>query len=92
MPSVALARTREALHIGWDKNDPKYAQVILHMLKIGATQTCCDSICSGINDIPGAHAVIRTGSDYRPFFEGPMPSGRTSLSRGAVRGRDPATL
>ena len=51
MPSVALARTREALHIGWDKNDPKYAQVILHMLKIGATQTCCDSICSGINDI-----------------------------------------
>jgi hypothetical protein len=22
-----------------------------------------------------AHAVIRTGSDYRPFFEGPMPSG-----------------
>ena len=33
--SVALARTREALHIGWDKNDPKDAQVILHMLKIG---------------------------------------------------------
>jgi hypothetical protein len=28
-----------------------------------------------------AHAVIRTGSDYRPFFEGAMPSGRTSLSR-----------
>ena len=28
-----------------------------------------------------AHAVIKTGSDYRPFFEGPMPSGRTSLSR-----------
>jgi hypothetical protein len=27
------------------------------------------------------HAVIKTGSDYRPFFEGPMPSGRTSLSR-----------
>jgi transposase len=37
--SVALARTREALHNGWDKNDPKDAQVILHMLKIGATQT-----------------------------------------------------
>ena len=28
-----------------------------------------------------AHAVIKSGSDYRPFFEGPVPSGRTSLSR-----------
>jgi transposase len=27
------------------------------------------------------HAVIKTGSDYRPFFEGSMPSGRTSLSK-----------
>lgn len=27
------------------------------------------------------HAVIKTGSDYRPFFEGPIPSGRTSLSK-----------
>ncbi len=26
--SVALARTREALHNSWDKNDPKDAQVI----------------------------------------------------------------
>jgi hypothetical protein len=34
--SVALARTREALHNSWDKNDPKDAQVILHMLQIGA--------------------------------------------------------
>jgi transposase len=49
--SVALARTREALHNGWDKNDPKDAQVIMHMIKIGATQTYSDSICSGINDI-----------------------------------------
>jgi len=31
--SVALARTREALHNGWDKNDPKDAQVILNMLE-----------------------------------------------------------
>ncbi len=36
--SVALARTREALHNSWDKNDPKDAQVILHRLRIGATQ------------------------------------------------------
>lgn len=49
--SVALARTREALHNGWDKNDPKDAQVILHMLKIGATQTYLDPIRAGINDI-----------------------------------------
>ncbi len=49
--SVALARTREALHNGWDKNDPKDAQVILHMLKIGATQTYADPLVSGINDI-----------------------------------------
>ncbi|EIZ78179.1 Transposase [Novosphingobium sp. Rr 2-17] len=32
--SVALARTREALHNGWDKNDSKDAQVILHMLRM----------------------------------------------------------
>jgi transposase len=49
--SVALARTREALHNGWDKNDPKDAQVILHMLRIGATQAYCDPLRSGINDI-----------------------------------------
>ncbi len=49
--SVALARTREALHNGWDKNDPKDAQVILHMLRIGATQTYADPLVTGINDI-----------------------------------------
>ena len=35
--SVSLARTREALHNSWDKNDPKGAQVILHMMEIGNT-------------------------------------------------------
>ena len=49
--SVALARTREALHNGWDKNDPKDAQVILHMLRIGATQTYLDPLRAGIHDI-----------------------------------------
>lgn len=34
--SVALARTREALHNSWDKNDPKDTQVILHLLRIDA--------------------------------------------------------
>jgi transposase len=32
--SMALARTREALHNGWDKNDPKDAQVILLILSL----------------------------------------------------------
>lgn len=36
--SLALARTREARHNGWDKNDPKDAQVMLHMLEMGTTQ------------------------------------------------------
>ena len=49
--SMALARTREALHNGWDKNDPKDAQVILHMLRIGATQRYYDPLVAGINDV-----------------------------------------
>jgi transposase len=40
--SVAFARTREALHNGWHKNDSKDAQVILHMLRIRATQRYVD--------------------------------------------------
>ena len=49
--SVALARTREALHNGWDKNDSKDAQVILHMLRIGVTQRYVDPLSAGINDL-----------------------------------------
>ena len=49
--SVALARTREALHNGWDKNDPKDAQVILHMLAIGAEQFYHDPLLQGTNDV-----------------------------------------
>ena len=49
--SVALARTREALHNGWDKNDPKHAQVIQHMLRIGATQRYVDPLAAGISDL-----------------------------------------
>lgn len=62
--SLALARTREALHNSWDKNDPKDAQVILHMLRIQ----------------DGARRVVKGGSDYRPFVEGRVPGGRTSVS------------
>jgi transposase len=49
--SLALARTREALHNGWDKNDPKDAQVILHMLRIGASQRYLDPLQAGLNDL-----------------------------------------
>jgi len=50
IPTVALARTREAMHNSWDKNDPKDAQVILHMLKTGLTQTWHDPLRNGTND------------------------------------------
>ena len=49
--TLALARTREAMHNSWDKNDPKDAQVILHLLKTGLAQTWHDPIINGINDI-----------------------------------------
>lgn len=49
--SLALARTREALHNGWDKNDPKDAQVILHMLRIGAVQHYQDPLAAGLHDV-----------------------------------------
>ena len=42
IPTMALARTREAMHNSWDKNDPKDAQVILHLLKTGLSQTWYD--------------------------------------------------
>ena len=51
MSSVALARTWEALHNSWDKNDPKDAQVILHMLQVGAVQIFQDPMVAGTNDI-----------------------------------------
>src|SRR5687767_2046631 len=49
--SVALARTREAIHNSWDKNDPKDAQVILHLLRTGLTQCYHDPLAHGLNDI-----------------------------------------
>lgn len=48
--SFSAARTREALHNSWDKNDPKDAQVILHLLKTGCTQTYYDPLLENIND------------------------------------------
>ncbi len=49
--SVAAARTREALYNSWDKNDPKDAQVIIHMLKTGVTQYYHDPLIHEINEL-----------------------------------------
>ena len=49
--SLAAARTREALHNSWDKNDPKDAQVILHLLKTGIVQHYHDPLIHGFNDV-----------------------------------------
>jgi hypothetical protein len=46
---MALARTREALHNGWGKNDPKDAQVIRHML--GTSTVYSDPGCGRLNDL-----------------------------------------
>ncbi|OJX12319.1 MAG: IS110 family transposase [Caedibacter sp. 37-49] len=59
--SVALARTREALHNSWDKNDPKDAQVILYMLKVGITQHYHDPLQGNIlhlQELSKTHEVI----------------------------------
>lgn len=49
--SLAVARTRDALYNSWDKNDPKDAQVILHLLKTGTTQRFVDPLVSGYHDL-----------------------------------------
>lgn len=49
--SIAVARTREALYNSWDKNDPKDAQVILHLLKQGTTQRYLDPLVTGHQDL-----------------------------------------
>lgn len=50
IPTLALARTREALRNSWDKNDPKDAKVILHLLRTGVSQTWHDPLLNGTND------------------------------------------
>jgi transposase len=50
--SIALARTREALHNNsWDKKNPKDAHVILHMLEFGAVQILHDPLMAGTSDV-----------------------------------------
>lgn len=49
--SLAMARTRDALYNSWDKNDPKDAQVLLHLLKGGVTQRYHDPLVHAANDL-----------------------------------------
>jgi len=61
--SVALARTREAMFGTWDKNDPKDAQVILHMLSLGQSLPFMDPLVEHINDIQElskTHEIVLT--------------------------------
>jgi transposase len=48
--SLSLARTREAIHNSWDKNDPKDAEVIVHLLKTGIKQRYYDTFIQGFGD------------------------------------------
>src|SRR4030095_11853489 len=50
--SVAGARYREAMYNSWDKNDPKDATVILHLLKQGIVQHYHDPLLAGDHDLP----------------------------------------
>jgi len=49
--SLAVARTREALHNSWDKNDSKDTQVILHLLRTGVVQKYYDPLIHQFNDV-----------------------------------------
>ena len=81
---MALARTREALHNGWDKNDPKDAQVILHMLRIGASTvytTRCGRHQRSCRNCRRRTTVISQGQD-RAAASHPDPLPAAVLSRG----------
>ncbi|MEO0714681.1 MAG: transposase [Pseudomonadota bacterium] len=59
--SLSLARAREAMHKSWDKNDRKDAQVMLHMMQTGLTQTWHNPLVHSFNnlqELSNTHAVI----------------------------------
>lgn len=63
--ALSAARTREALHNSWDKNDPKDAQVILHLLKTGIVQTYYDPMLNNLNDIQETFKTYRQVSSRK---------------------------
>ncbi len=85
--SVALARTREALHNSWDKNDPKDAQVILHLLQIGAVQVFQDPMVAGTNDIQELSKTHDVVSRAKTELWHPLPGRR--MQAFAERGSTP---
>lgn len=59
--TLVLARTREALHNSWDKNDPKDTDVILYLLRQGLVQTLIEPAIEGHNhlqELSKTHAQI----------------------------------
>lgn len=63
--SIATNRTREALFNSWDKNDPKDAQVILHLLKGGTTQVFADPLLRGNQDLQELLGTYRQVADRK---------------------------
>jgi hypothetical protein len=56
-----LAPTREAVDNSWDKDDPKDAQVTLHMLDIGAGQFLHDPLLvetAGIQELSKTQEIV----------------------------------
>lgn len=49
--ALSTARTREAHYNTWDKNDPKDAQVILHLLKTDTTQYYYEPLVHNVIDV-----------------------------------------
>lgn len=78
--SVALARTREALNNSWDKNDPKDAQVILHMMQIGNEQYYHDPLMRGTNDIQELSKTHDIVSKSKTELWHPLPGSRYVVS------------
>lgn len=64
--SVALARTREALHNSRDGDDPKDAQVMPHMREIGAVQVFHDPLVTGTGPI-NEMTILAEAGDLRRF-------------------------
>jgi transposase len=59
--SVACARTREAIFNSRDKNDPKDAQVVLHLMEAGITQRYYDPPANGrydLQELANTYSVI----------------------------------
>lgn len=66
IPSLAVARRREAMHNSWDKNDPKDAQVLLHLLRTGGTERYHDPLANHTHDFQELSLTYAQISMERP--------------------------